>query len=80
MVATGRSLLQTFDIGESLSQDWLWDFYRLGISIALLDQSLDLFAQLIPRWGLWFSVAWVAIHLRAAGAFKGWCAVRTLQT
>ena len=58
----------------------LWDFYRVKISIALAIRSLDLFAQLIPRWDFGLVSLGLLYTFRAAGALKGWCTVRTLQT
>ena len=53
--------------------------YVCEISIALAIRLLDLSALLIPRWG--FGLVWLGFlyTFRAAGALKGWCAVRTLQ-
>ena len=46
--------------------------YTCGISIALAIRSVN------PRWGLDVQ-GFRCIYTPASGAFKGWCAVRTLQ-
>ncbi len=53
-----------------------------GFTIAFTIRSVDhsLFTRLIPARALMWGNPVLLYTFRAAGALKGWCAVRTLQT
>ena len=70
---------------DYLSCCYLWEFYRAGFTIALAIRSfdpirsLDLSTRLIPSGALVRANSASLYTCRAAGAFKGWCAVHPLQ-